>query len=194
MASKKYKLLLAGFFMLLATGVFAQPGTIYDSTIIRAKDMPQQNEFWNNAYDFPAKPRNQWEIGISGGAFSVAGDVPAKFPTLGFAAHVRKAFGYVFSLRLQYLNGTGKGLSWVAAENFAKNPAWTRYSAPNSAGGTTIPGRASQPIYYNYKNKTQDLSVQGIITLNNVRFHKAKTGYVVYAGAGLGATAYETMV
>jgi outer membrane protein OmpA-like peptidoglycan-associated protein len=194
MASKKYKLLLAGIFMLLATGAFAQPGTIYDSTIIRAKDMPQQNEFWNNAYDFPAKPRNQWEIGLSGGAFNVAGDVPSKFPTLGFAAHVRKAFGYVFSLRLQYLNGTGKGLSWVAAENFGKNSAWSKYSAPVIGGSTTIPGRRSEPVFYNYKNKSQDLSLQGIITLNNVRFHKAKTGYVVYAGAGIGATAYETMV
>jgi outer membrane protein OmpA-like peptidoglycan-associated protein len=194
MASKKYKLLLAGVFMLLTMGAFAQPGSIYDSTVIRPKDMPQQNEFWNNAYDFPAKPRNQWELGVSGGAFNVTGDVPSRFPTLGFAAHVRKAFGYVFSLRLQYLNGTGKGLSWVGAENFGKNEAWnTKYSA-RVGTGTSIPGRAPQVIYYNYKNKTQDLSLQGIITLNNVRFHKAKTGYVVYAGAGIGATAYETKV
>ena len=160
MASKKYKLLLAGVFMLLTMGAVAQPGSIYDSTIIRAKDMPQQNEFWNNAYDFPAKPRNQWEIGISGGAFSVAGDVPAKFPTLGFAAHVRKAFGYVFSLRLQYLNGTGKGLSWVAAENFAKNPALSRYSAPQLVADYHTRQKEASPVFYNYKNKSQDLSLQ----------------------------------
>ena len=198
MASKKYKLLLTGVFMILATGLFAQSGSgydIYDSTVIRAKDMPQANEFWNNAYNFPAKPRSQWELGISGGAFNVLGDVPAKFPTLGFAAHVRKAFGYVFSLRLQYLNGTAKGQSWLPAGNFAKNTAWNKkYSAPITNGATTIPGRSAELIYYNYKNRTQDLSIQGIITLNNIRFHKQKTGYVVYAGAGLGASAYETKV
>ncbi|MEO7265636.1 MAG: hypothetical protein ABIW38_12015 [Ferruginibacter sp.] len=201
MASKKYKLLILAVFLTVCSGTFAQTGSgydVYDSTVISSKRMPQQNEFWNNSYSFPAKPRNMWEIGISGGAFNVTGDVPAKFPTLGFAAHVRKAFGYVFSLRLQYLNGTGKGLSWVAAQNFAKNPAWsTKYSAPDrtvSPGTTTIPGRGPEVIYYNYKNKTQDLSLQGIITLNNIRFHKQKTGFVFYGGAGIGATAYNVMV
>ena len=105
MAIKKYKFLLAGVFMLLTMGAFAQPGSIYDSTVISDKNMPQQTEFWNNAYDFPAKPRNQWELGVSGGVFNVTGDVPSIFPAFGFAAHVRKAFGYVFSLRVQYLPG-----------------------------------------------------------------------------------------
>ena len=87
--------------------------------------MPQQNEFWNNTYNFPAKPRNMWEVGVSVGIFTVSGDVPAKVPTSWILQlHVRKAFGYVFSLRLQYLNGTGKGMNWLASENFGKNPAW----------------------------------------------------------------------
>jgi hypothetical protein len=45
--------------------------------------MPQHSEFLNGTYNFPAKPRNQWEIGAKFGAFTVAGDVPALFPTLG---------------------------------------------------------------------------------------------------------------
>lgn len=191
-----------GFFMVLTVGAFAQTPDgydIYDSSVITKKGMPQQNEFWNNSYDFPAKPRNQWEIGVSGGAFNVIGDVSSEFPTLGFGVHVRKAFGYVFSLRAQYLNGTGKGQNWQAAENFGKNPAWNSYGSVQPDGvvrfGTNGPVSATQDVvYYNYKNKTQDLSLQGIITLNNVRFHKAKTGYVFYLGAGVGATAYETMI
>jgi outer membrane protein OmpA-like peptidoglycan-associated protein len=184
MASKKYKLLMAGVFMLLATGAFAQSGSgydVYDSSVISSKKMPQQNEFWNNAYNFPAKPRNMWEIGLSAGNFNLSSDVDARIPQLGFAAHVRKAFGYVFSLRLQYLNGTAKGLNWNASGANPKNTAWAAY-APGSK------------IYYNYKNKTQDLSLQGIITLNNIRFHKNKTGFVFYLGAGAGATAYETKI
>ncbi|MEO6406074.1 MAG: hypothetical protein ABIY51_10690 [Ferruginibacter sp.] len=201
MASKKYKLLILAVFLTICSGTFAQSGSgydVYDSTVISSKRMPQQNEFWNNSYSFPAKPRNMWEIGISGGAFNVIGDVSSKFPTLGFAAHVRKAFGYVFSLRLQYLNGTAKGQNWVASENFAKNMAWsTKYSAPVRSvfpAQTTVPGRAPEVVYYNYKNKTQDLGLQGIITLNNIRFHKQKTGFVFYGGGGVGASAYEVMV
>ena len=203
MSSKKYKLLLA-VFSVFATTAFAQVKKtstsgydVYDSTVITKKRQPQQNEFWNNSYNFPAKPRNMWEIGLSGGAFNVSGDVPSLFPTFGFAAHVRKALGYVFSLRLQYLYGTAKGLSWVPSENFQKNEAWSDYSGYDTRGGsasTTIPGRPAEAIFYNYKNKTQDLSLQGIFTLNNIRFHKNKSSWVVYGGVGIGASAYQTKI
>lgn len=199
MASKKYKLLLA-VFLLLATGTFAQIIStsgydVYDSTVIRPKDMPQQNEFWNNSINanFPAKPRNMWEVGISGGTFNVLGDVSTQLSP-GFAVHVRKALGYVFSLRLQYLYGIAKGQSHLASENFGKNTAWNdKYSAPTTTG-TTLPGQASEIIYYNYKNQTHDLSLQGIITLNNIRFHKQRTKLVFYGGGGIGASAYNVKV
>ncbi len=207
MASKKLKLFLLGIFTFLISGLYAQSGSgysVYDSSVISAKKMPQQNEFWNNSYSFPAKPRNMWEIGASAGTLMISGDVPIKFPTFGFEAHVRKAFGYVFSMRLQYMNGTGKGSSWVASENFAKNPAWAGYYAPvrsnsgpivyrNGIAGTPD-GTSPDVIYYNYKTHVQDLSLQGIITLNNIRFHKQKTGFVIYGGAGLGATIFEVKV
>lgn len=210
MLSKKYKLLL-GLITLMTTTTYAQMGpgySIYDSSVIPAKSMPQQNEFWNNTYNFPAKPRNMWEIGASIGAVTIAGDVDAKFPTLGFGVHVRKAFGYIFSLRLQYLNGTGKGQSWQGSQNYLNNDAWI----PTAQGGnlatgsynplvrqsngdlTTVNGGAAVPVFYNYKTHVQDLSLQGIVTLNNVRFHKQKTGFTFYGGAGLGLTAYNVMV
>jgi len=212
MISKKYKFLLGILFVFLSSGAFAQvggKGSVYDSSVIPSKRMAQQNEFWSGTYNFPAKPRNMWEVGVSGGAVGVVGDVSMRFPTLGFAAHVRKAFGYVFSLRLQYLNGTAKGLNWKASNNFGKNPAWNtnlpvgkRYFSPERlANGQTVytdrNGNTSpnlDKVYYNYKLKLQDLSLQGIITLNNIRFHKQQTGMVIYMGAGIGATAYKTMV
>jgi outer membrane protein OmpA-like peptidoglycan-associated protein len=188
MSSKKYKLLILGIFSLFSIGSFAQQGgtqsgtyDIYDSSVISPKGMAQQNEFWNNTYDFPAKPRNMWELGVSGGAFTVAGDVRAKFPTIGFGVHIRKAFGYLFSMRLQYINGTGKGLNYVASSGHRNNSAWAQYP------GTT-------PVFYNYKAKVNDVSLQGIFTLNNIRFHKQKNGFLIYAGAGIGGTWYNTMV
>ena len=201
MSSKKYNLLLA-VFLVLATGALAQnPASgysVYDSTVITSKRQPQQNEFWNNSYNFPAKPRNMWEVGVSAGAYNVVGDVTGKFPTLGFGVHVRKALGYVFSLRLQYVAGTAKGQSYSASENFQKNDPWAKNYSGLIVNGptvtTTLPGQAAEAIYYNYKTKAQDLSIQGIITLNNIRFHKNKSAWIVYAGAGVGATAYETKV
>src|SRR5687768_10633635 len=98
MASKKYKLLFA-VFLLLTSGVSAQTTPtgsgydVYDSAVISAKRMPQQNEFWNNTYSFPAKPRNMFEVGISGGTFNVVGDVSSQALSPAFAVHVRKALG-----------------------------------------------------------------------------------------------------
>ncbi len=193
MAISKYKFLFLAIFCAFSAGAFAQDtGTydIYDSSVISPKNMAQQNEFWNNTYSFPAKPRNQVEVGFSVGAFTISSDVRAKFPTIGGAVHVRKALGYLFSLRAQYLYGVGKGLNFLASQNFNKNPAWDKYNAPG--GGST--GGTFDKVFYNYRAKVQDLSLQGIFTLNNIRFHKQKNGLLIYAGAGVGATIYHTKV
>lgn len=212
MASKKYKLIL-GLLTLMTTTAFAQMGgsySIYDSSVVSPKQMPQQNEFWNNTYNFPAKPRNMWEIGASIGSLAISGDIPARIPSLGFEAHVRKAMGYVFSLRLQYVNGNARGMNWNASRNYQKNDAWLSSAQggnlgsvsynpfmSTNAGLNTLNGtgvQSVQPVFQNYKTKVQDFSLQGIITLNNVRFHKQKTGFLFYGGAGIGFTLYDTKV
>ncbi|MCR6719957.1 MAG: OmpA family protein [Chitinophagaceae bacterium] len=189
MVSKKY-MLLAGIFCLMASYSFAQVKTAgsydpSDSSVVPAKRMPQHTEFLNGTNNFPAKPRNQWEIGAKAGAFTISGDVPAIFPTLGWGLHVRKALGYVFSLRLEYMNGTGKGLGWRQTENINKNTPWMAagYIDPYAPGGDAV--------YMNYKTNVQELSLQGIFTLNNVRFHKSKTGFNFYGIAGFGGTIYD---
>src|SRR5687767_12775929 len=101
MASKKYSL-LAGFLCLLGSYGFAQVGTSYDvqdSSVVPSRRMPQHTEFLNGTYNFPARPRNMWEVGIKAGLFTPSTDVPALL-TPGVGLHVRKAFGYIFSLRL----------------------------------------------------------------------------------------------
>lgn len=184
MASKKY-ILLSGILCLMGLSAFSQAGirSYEDSSVIPSSRLPQHTEFLNGTYNYPAKPRNQWEIGVKGGAFTIAGDVPARFPTPGFGLHVRKALGYVFSLRLEYMYGIGKGLHYAPSRNYMNNPAWSAYS---SAQG--------QQVYYNYKAKVQDLSLQGVVTLNNIRFHKASTGMNLYGFAGIGGTVYETKI
>ena len=212
MASKKY-ILLAGIMCLLASSGFAQVGASYDvkdSSLIPSKRMPQHSEFLNGTYSFPAKPRNQWEIGIKGGMFAISGDVPGLTPTPGFGVHVRKAFGYVFSLRMEYLYGIGKGLHWLGANNYGRNTAWnSNYVAPllglhpatnqpaffnTTTGGLLGPNDQLDKVFYNYKSKVQDLSIQGVVTLNNIRFHKSKTGFNLYGFGGFGATVYDVKI
>lgn len=190
--------------------------SVYDSSVISSKNKPQQRDFLNNTYDFPAKPRSQWEVGASFGMLTIGSDVLAVAPTFGFAAHVRKSLSYIFSLRLQYLNGTSKGLNDQAPFANTKNPAWLDNSVPGFRGNLpngkgynamyrdnqgnlvaispTLNGGDVQKIYSNYKTHLQDLSLQGIFNFNNIRFNKQKTKLSFYVGGGLGFTAYHTMV
>jgi outer membrane protein OmpA-like peptidoglycan-associated protein len=187
MASKK-NVFLSGIICLFASASFAQVQTGYDvkdSSLIPAKRQPQHNEFINNAYPFPAKPRNQWEIGIKGGISSVASDVRSVFPTGGFGLHVRKALGYVFSLRAEYTWNRARGLNFSSSQGYTRNPTWV--TAGYNAG-------AGDRVFYNYKTTIQDLSIQGVVTLNNVRFHKAKTGFNIYAFGGIGGSIYDTYI
>lgn len=201
--------------MLVSAGAFAQTEgnngymnggySIYDSSVISNKKMGQQNEFWNNSYSFPAKPRNMLEIGVSVGVAQVAGDVSTRaFTAPNFGITVRKALGYLFSLRAEYVNLDMRGQSWKASSGYFKNTALGSYfsqrRAPNgqilirnAAGAAPASGRADV-VYYNYKTKLQDLSLQGIFTFNNVRFHKAKTGLIIYGGGGIGASLFSTRV
>ena len=183
---KKITLLFIGILSLLSFNLFAQDSSrydIYDSSVISSKAKKQQDAFMNYSNDFPAKPRSQTEIGVSGGLFAISGDVSSKLPTGGFSVHIRKALGYVFSLRAQYVYGMARGLNWKPSYGYSNNEAWSGFSAANL-----------DKVYYNYKTTVSDLSLQGIFTLNNVRFHKQKSGMVLYAGVGFGATVYNAKV
>jgi len=193
MASKKYALF--GFVLcLLASGSFAQIGGSYDlrdSSLIPAKRIPQHNEFLNNAYPFPAKPRNEWEIGLKGGLPFGETDVRYWGPTGGFGLHVRKALGYVFSLRGEFDWLRIKGLNFEPSSGFINDPAWT--------GQGYNPGSPANPnnidhVFYNYRSTINELSLQGVVTLNNVRFHRAKTGFNVYGFGGIGLSRYNTFI
>ena len=191
MASKMYSL-LTGILCLLASYGFSQTTTTTgttggydpaDSSIVPSRRMPQHTEFLNGTYNFPAKPRNQWEIGVKGGMFNISGDVASQIAP-GFGLHIRKAMGYVFSLRLEYMYGIGKGLNWLPSSGYrtggADNP-WERLGYTGN-------------VFYNYRTKVQDLALEGIFTLNNIRFHKAKTGFNVYGLVGIGGTVYDAKV
>ncbi len=189
MASKKYTL-LAGLICLLVSSAFsqAQIRSYEDSSVIPTKRMPQHTEFINGTYNYPAKPRNQWEIGIKGGLSTVSGDIRSRLPSGGIGIHVRKALGYVFSIRMEYDWLNARGLNFSPSDGFRRNPVLSQiYTSAVPGGGLLQPS-----IYYNYKTNIQDLGLHGVVTLNNIRFHKSKTGVNFYAFGGVAGITYAT--
>lgn len=217
MVNKKY-LLLAGLFSALAVqpALAQESGTsatatyssrdmtyrgesydVLDTNYVPGSRKEQHRKYLNHQYNFPAKPRNMWEIGVGGGLYNISGDVPSTMlwqngfkGGYGLHVHVRKALGYVLSTRLQYIYGIGKGMNWQASSGFENNPAWngTNWGHPGSGGyGTT-------DVFYNYRTESHHLNLDLIASLSNIRFHKARTGVSIYAFAGIGAMAYGTRI
>jgi hypothetical protein len=187
MASKKLTLLI-GLLCLFISYSFAQVGSSYDvrdSSLIPTRRLSQHNEFLNNAYPFPAKPRNEWELGVKGGLTQGITDVRGWGPTGGFGFHVRKALGYVFSIRAEYDWIRLRGLDWQPTQAYGRNPVLNSYYPEDNVG-------EYKPIFYNYRSTVHELTLQGVFTLNNINFHKAKTGWNAYFFGGVGAFTYST--
>jgi len=204
MAIKKSHFIL-GFLILVASAqaqISSTGGSDWkDSSLIPPSRLAQHNEFLNNQYTFPAKPRNQWELGIKVGSPTINGDVTATFPNFGFGIHVRKSIGYIVSLRAEFNHGTATGLNWKDSYNYMSNPAWRDngyngnrriYTGVGSQNVALV--TATDRVFYNYKTNLNDLSGQMLFNLSNIRFHKAVPKFGLYAILGAGVTFYEAKV
>lgn len=161
----------------------------------------QQDKFMDNKYNFPARPRDKWELGLNGGLMMISGDVKAR-PGWGVGLHVRKSLGYLFSLRLAGMFGSTTGQNWqptVGWDSYNQalmgNPFYDKY---NGDAGTpdyrTNSAERDDLVFYNYKTDIRDIALSGILTIHNIRFHKRETKMELYGLAGIGAVAYRTMM
>jgi outer membrane protein OmpA-like peptidoglycan-associated protein len=191
MDSKKLTLLLGLICLFMSYAKAQQVGYSYDirdSSLIPTRRLAQHNEFLNNAYPFPAKPRNEWEIGVKGGYTNGFTTVHNWGPTGGFGFTVRKALGYVFSIRGEYDWIRLRGLNYQFSQSYGRNPALTAPDLyPDQGGGNFL------PIFYNYRSTIHEASLQGVISINNINFHKAKIGWNVYFFGGPGLASYSTL-
>ncbi len=222
MVNKKYLLLAGLCATLFAQPAFSQETSdarwssrdmtyrgdsydVLDSNYVPKSRMDQHRRFLNHQYAFPAKPRNMWEVGVGGGMYNVSGDVPSLMfwskgakGGYGLHAHVRKSWGYVISTRLQYNYGIARGQAWQEDRNYRYNPAWSTngYQALPAIPGTTagVPLPPTDPIFWNYRMEAHQLNFDVIGTINNIRFHKARTGVSIYGLLGVGAIAFNTRV
>ncbi len=186
MASKKYTL-IAALLLAATTGGFSQLAGVVDykdSSKVPAKRMAQQNEWRNNSLtqSFPAKPRDMWQLGVYGGLFIVDGDCPP-LPGFNVGVQVRKALGYVFSVRGQVGYGVDKGL------DYRKNTALQ--NLPNSANSAY-----RQTGFYipNFKTEAITPSIDALVSLNNIMFHRKSNKINVYLLGGFTEVISKTSV
>jgi hypothetical protein len=170
---------------------------VLDSTLVPGSRMKQHRKFLNHQYNFPAKPRNMWELGVAGGMYNISGDVPSlnlwQRGGFGFSAHVRKALGYLFSVRLDYNYGNGKGLGFLPSSGFGYNSAWNGTRNPNANYGDPTVNRSGQ-VFYNYKTEAHQLNLDLVASLGNLLFHKARTKIDPYVFVGVAGNAYQTWI
>lgn len=163
MASKKYILAAALIVMIQSVGL-AQTDWGWDwkdTSKISVKSLPQHNEFLNNQYPYPARPRDQWELGFGAGFSSVSGDVKSK-TGFGGTISLRKALNHTFSVRGSYTGLLNAG-------------------TPNAFGVAV--GQ------FEYKNQTHQLSLDVLTSLNTSSYYRGnpKTNVYLVTGYSLNA-------
>ncbi|NCI51271.1 OmpA family protein [Sediminibacterium roseum] len=164
MASKK-NLLVVALVVLIQSAGLAQTDWGWDwkdTSKIAVKNLPQHNEFLNNQYPYPARPRDQWELGFGAGYATVVGDVNAK-AGFGGTVSLRKSLNHTFSVR------TGLTALWMNG-------------TPNAFGVAT--GQ------FQYKNRTYQLGVDVIASLNAASNYRGnpKTNVYLLGGYALNAS------
>lgn len=159
MASKKLLLMVVFFvFAQLTTNAQTDWGWDWkDTSKIAVKNLPQHNEFMNNQFPYPAKPKSQWEIGFGLGTSSVVGDIISNFG-LGFGLSARKALNHTFSVR--------------GSIDFSRNSG-----TPSVAYGIPVGQRA-------YKNRSTALGLDFIASLNTASHYRGNPKVNIYVLGG----------
>lgn len=166
-----------------------------DTAYIPKSRMDQQRKFLNHQYDYPAKPRNMWEVGLGLGTYNVFGDVTTKTPftavspldAVGFSAWVRKAIGYSISWRAQYTYGRASGFDYRSRLASIESP-W------NGIPAYVSPGMQQGMIYSNYMMQSHELDGQLVANINNIKFNKAKNSASFYGFIGVGGLLWNTKI
>lgn len=127
---------------------------------------------------YPPKPKHMWEIGLGAGHYFISGDVDPKYPGYGFTLHLRRALHYAFSIRMEAFYGVAYGLEPQPYTSALDNEqeVFKGYGT-NSAGNAWFPS---------YKTQYFHGTIQGIVNIGNILFHKDRNVWNWYAFIGLG--------
>ena len=191
---KKFKplmlLLLAG--ILSASCALAQttpdpadPPSKYDKKNYPKKSHEQLDKYQKGEAIFPPKPKSKWSVGLKAGFNYIKGDI-ASTPQLGaYGLNIRKAVGHIFSLRLQFNYAQAYGQDYRPRDGYRfgglENP-WV------------LTGYGGDAVYMNYRTRTIDATIQGVINLNNINFYTEENKWNLYTALGVGVVGINTSV
>ena len=167
-----------------------------------SKRQKQQKAYLNKQYAFPAKPKNQWELGFNFGAAYISGNVQpyisgtGVLQNLGGGITVRKALGYVFSLRGGYDIMVSTGRNYQPDHNLEFNPVFHGTYDPRvnywnnpalTAQKTNAGFNMNTYFFYNYRCYTNNLHLEGVFNVGNINFHRERNmiNFYVFGGASL---------
>lgn len=176
--------LYLGCFLMAGAGLSAQETQGQGGFSDELTANPQQNAQWRQGQaKFSAKPRDMWELGIHAGNYFITGDVLTGLPLgLGVGVSLRKAINYTFSMRLDLLYGQTKGLD---ARLNSSAPVGIDYRSIADLYGNNLVPRS-------YKTTTYGASLQGILNMGNILFHKERNKWNAYFVGGVGLYAQQT--
>jgi len=180
-------------FLLCTIGAKAQLGGTHnylDTSYIAPRNLSKQQDFLNNSTNFPSKPRDMWQVGVFVGLPYIDGDAPmaVKGPgsgigsyAYGIGASVRKAIGYVVSIRgsLAYYNMLG--LDYQRNRNFNNHPEIQR-----------LYGSAPRGYFHNHRTQAIVPSLEALISFNNIMFHNKQGRWNLYGIVGYTGFMYDT--
>lgn len=179
MTSNKIAFLLLAF-ALISTASIAQNDWGWnwqDSSKVAPKHMPQYNEFINNQFPYPPKPRNQWELGVALGAGYTTGDVKAKLGFYG-AVSLRKAIDHNWSARINGIGGFSTGQDAVGDMLFQID--------------NQPPFANERNQVRNYRNNYFGVIADAIYSINVASHYRGNPKTNLYVFGGFGAVAYNT--
>lgn len=189
---RKIFTLLSGLFVFTFIGSAQLGGThnYLDTSYIAPRNLAQQSDFLNNNTGFPAKPRDMWQLGVFFGLPYLDADCPMAFKGAGSGissyawgggVSLRKAIGYVVSLRASIAYYNMLGLDYQRNRNFNNHP-FIQQNYLNQPGG----------YVHNYHSTAIIPALEALVSLNNIMFHNRQGRWNMYALGGYAAYMYET--
>jgi len=151
-------------------------------------DDSNQDEKWRiGEYEYSAKPKHAWELGIHLGHFFIDGDVDEKiFGGYGLGLHLRRAIHYVFSLRADFFYGQASGLE--------TQPWRHRTEGGGLVEPVFAPYRNGEEWFPSYRTRQVYGALQGVLNIGNILFHKERNKWNWYMTFGAGFGSHKAML
>lgn len=193
MASKKITLLTVAALMIGSLGI-AQTDFGWDwkdSSKVSVKDIPQYNEFLNNQFPYPAKPKSMTELSFGLGEARLWGSEVVSNIGFGGFIGLRKAINHTFSARLAYFGQFANG----TPNSYIRSIGGRDYRAATHSLGFDIIANLNTASYYRANPKTNFYVLAGFtLSGTRTRLKNPTTGeYQTFYGIGIPASQTGTM-